>query len=181
MDTPYGPCMIIVAEDNKGGIIGQIVFMPSKVYIDGRVKDYYRDMAPIIKNDLRGFDIKDCDHPTYAMLRFGIEQGKINGGKIIYSLPSIGWATTAKTFPKYSLIEASINMYNRLRIRLTDNISITNKQFDNSYLQAGDFNEEYDQLWEEAIRSLPIQCSVVKCAKRLKWKTSDIYCSQYVS
>lgn len=100
MDTPYGPCMIIVAEDNKGGIIGQIVFMPSKVYIDGRVKDYYRDMAAIIKNDLRGFNIKDFDHPTYAMLRFGIEQGKINGSKIIYSLPSIGWATTAKTFPQ---------------------------------------------------------------------------------
>ena len=57
-------------------------------------------------------------------------------------------------------------------MRLTDNISITNKQFDNSYLQAGDFNEEYDQLWEEANRSLPLQCSVVKCAKWLKWKTS---------
>src|SRR5215210_100060 len=83
-----------------------------------------------------------------------------------------------KLSPKYSLIEASINMYNCLRIRLTNNISITNKQFDNSYLQAGDFNEEYDQLWEEAIRSLPIQCSVVKCAKWHKWKTSDIYFSR---
>jgi hypothetical protein len=170
MNTPYGNCMIIVAEDALDGVIGQMIFVPSKVYIDGGEKNAYRVMAPIIKNDFREFDIKHFDHPAYAMFRFGIQEAKKNDHEIIYFLPSLGWVAAVKTFPKYGLPAASIAINDCLRIkRDTDNI-FPNEHLGNYYLQSGHFNEEYEQLWDDAIVSLSIQCAVVRHSKWLKWK-----------
>ncbi len=169
MNTPYGDCMIIVAEDSVDGVIGQMIFVPSKVYIDGSEKKSYRIMAPIINNNFRGFDIKDIEHPAYAMFRFGIKEAKKNDHNIIYFLPSLGWVATVRTFPKYGLPEASIAINDCLRLKLNDDNIFPDKHSD-YYVQPGNFNEEYDQLWEGAINSLPIQCAVARHAIWLKWK-----------
>lgn len=170
MNTPYGDCMIIVVEDIVDGVIGQMVFVPSKVYIDGVEKDSYRVMAPIIKNDFREFNIKHFDHPVYAMFRFGIKEAKKNDHNVIYFLPSIGWIATVKTFPKYGLPEASIALNDCLRIKLNIDNSFFNNSLEKYYVQPGNYGKEYDQLWEDAVTSLSIQCAVARHAKWLEWK-----------
>lgn len=170
MNTPYGNCMIVVAEDTDEGVIAQMIFVPSKVYIEGVEKNAYRIMAPIIKNDFRELDIKSFDHPAYAMFRFGIKEAKKNDHNVIYFLPSLGWVAAVKTFSKYGLPEASIAINDCLRIKLDVGNIFSYKHSESYYVQCGQFNEEYDQLWEDAKTSLSIQSAVVRRAKWLMWK-----------
>lgn len=170
MDTPYGNCMIVVADDDVEGIIGQMIFVPSKIWLKGKEISSYRIMAPIIKNDFRGPDIKDFDHPAYAMIRFGIRKAEEQDYQMIYIIPSIGWVQLIKTFPRYGLPQASIALNDCLAILLSDNNIQLNKESGKFYVQQGSFDKEYDQLWEEAVRTLPIQCAVSRNSKWLKWK-----------
>lgn len=41
INTPYGECLIAVALDKENSIVGQEVFTPSKIYVDGKEKKHY--------------------------------------------------------------------------------------------------------------------------------------------
>src|SRR3954464_10675466 len=70
IDTPYGSCLVVVAENSERKITGQLIFVPTLVYDGEKDNKAYRVMSPIVDESIRGQDIKDYNHPTYAMLRF---------------------------------------------------------------------------------------------------------------
>ena len=170
INTPYGLCLILVAEDTEGHIVGQGVFVPSVVYNGGKNNKAYRAMAPIINTTIRGLNINDFHHPIYAMLRYGMEEAKKNEYFIMYSLPSIGWLRLFKTFPKFGLPVVYMQTPDCLQI----NIEAYNSAnlYHDYYLQVSNFNSEYDQLWQEAIKSLGIKFAIARYSKWLKWKRS---------
>src|SRR5688572_30628633 len=53
INTPFDPCEIIVAENEENNIIGQMVFMPSRIMVNGRVVKSMRVAAPIIHSDFK--------------------------------------------------------------------------------------------------------------------------------
>jgi hypothetical protein len=162
--------MIIVTEDAQKRVIGQMIFVPSKVLVDGNEVNAYRIMAPIISNDYRGLDIRNYEHPAHAMFRFGVEEARKNNCEVIYFLPSIKWVATAKAFPKYGLPEASISVYDGVQISCSADHKVAKHSLEDYYIQPGKFDAEYDQLWQEAIKSLPIQRAVSRNSNWLKWK-----------
>src|SRR5437764_9393728 len=55
--TPYGSCLIIVALNEHEKIIGQLVFSPSIVTINGKEVKAYRGSAPILNPECRQLSI----------------------------------------------------------------------------------------------------------------------------
>ena len=168
--TPYGPCMMVVAEDDQEGVVGQMVFAPSKICVSGAIVKSYRTMAPVVQSSFRGADIKSYDHPAYGMFRFGLEEAKRDGCEIIYFLPSIGWINIVKAFPRFGLPEGSTRIYDCVSIPLAQGDAPAAGLPDDYYVRAGRFNDEYDALWNDATSSIPISCGVAKYADWLRWK-----------
>lgn len=171
LNTPFGPCMVVVAEDEQYGIVGQIIFVPSKAYIDGKEINAYRVMAPIVNKDFRALNIKDFNHPAYAMFRYGLKEAKDRDHPFIYFLPSIGWLSLVRTFPKYGLPKANLSIHNCLQVDIT--AGFANTESNQYYIKPGNVNEEYDELWTSSMTALRPDCSVVKKSVWLKWKRKD--------
>src|SRR5438309_1754146 len=73
--TPYGSCLIVVAVNQEGEIMGQIVFSPSVIVINGKEVKAYRGSAPILDTECRRLSINRADHPAFGMIKFGMEAG----------------------------------------------------------------------------------------------------------
>src|SRR5688572_2842791 len=88
INTPYGRCFIIIAVDKNNTVVGQMTFVPSIVYIEGNEVKALRASAPILREDSRQKNIKDYDHPVFAMFRYGMQVAKQQGYALIYVFPA---------------------------------------------------------------------------------------------
>lgn len=173
INTPLGPCIIVVALDSAEQIVGQIVFVPSVVYAAQKENTAYRVMAPIINAAVRGADIKNFDHPAFSMLRFGMDEAKKRGNYIIYFIPSVGWLNVLKTFSKFGLPQPSMSSFGCLRISLSDETLQLQNLNEAYYIQQGSFGEEYDALWTDSAARLPLIWAVKRSADWLRWKRGN--------
>lgn len=172
LETPEGPSMIIIAVNEAHQVVGQTVFIPSKIYADGQVIKAFRISAPILDNTIRQKDLKSTPaHPAFAMFRFGVKIAQEKGYKLVYFFPAFGWTGVLRllkniTQTTYDCFAISLNnpamLYPAFQQKLTVKEVSRNK-----------FNEEYDQLWKEAIVEFPVDCSVVRDAASLSWKLAE--------
>jgi len=169
--TPLGSCLIIVAVNEFEKIIGQIVFSPSIISINGKEERGYRASAPIVNPEYRQLSINHIDHPVIGMIKFGTVVGRERGFKLVYTFPAQGWVTLLKAFPKYGLPTTHIALYDCF------SLSLNGKEYQPSNCKINTsqklFSQEYDALWNEASIQLPIACAVKRSATWLKWKISD--------
>jgi len=172
LQTPYGPCVVIVAVDDKENTVGQIVFIPSIIYYQGKLIKGLRVSSPILNDQIRDIKITDYNHPIYAMFRIGIKESKKLDYEIVYMFPSKGWTTVLKTFPKYKLPEPHIAFYDCFAISLETAYCKIDKTIRTEILQ-NHFNEDFDELWRDATEQFPLQCSVKRNADWLQWKNAN--------
>ena len=169
--TPCGPCFIVIAQNQDKMIVGQMVFNPVVVLLEGNEIKACRGSAPILKASYRRYSINHPDHPAFAMIRFGMEAGKQQGYHLVYSFPASGWAALLRAFPKYGLPYGHIALYDCFVLSLKSNCPSTDSNFTTGIAKF--FTEEYDQLWEAAKESFPLRAAVKRNAAWLKWKISS--------
>lgn len=169
LKTPYGPCLVVVAENEEGEIVGQIVFFPSVIYINGREEKAIRASAPIVNPTCRHQSLNHADHPALALIKFGMETGSKKGYEIVYSFPAQGWATLLKAFPRYGLQQMHVALYDCFAISLQA-VNVQAVEEMGAGLLQSNFSEEYDRLWDDAVWELPIRCAIKRNAKWLQWK-----------
>jgi hypothetical protein len=170
LETPYGQCTIIVAVDDEDVVVGQIVFIPSCIYLNGDSVKSLRASAPILSDKVRNLNIKDYHHPVYVMLRQGMQHAKLIGYDIVYMFPSKGWTSVLKTFPKYGLPEPQIVFYDCINISLQDPKTFIEESRPLTIQIADKFTQEYDELWEKSKKALPISCGVIRDEAWIRWK-----------
>ncbi|HZH66614.1 MAG TPA: GNAT family N-acetyltransferase [Flavisolibacter sp.] len=171
LNTPYGPCIVIVASDEDDNVVGQLVFTPSHVQVTNKVLKAVRAAAPILHESFKGGKITQYEHPVFAMFRKGMEIAKQQGFSIIYLFPALGWTTVLKLFPRYGLPDMQPASYSCFSFSLQDPSTFYPKQ-DDRYVEllTIPFSSEYDQLWKEAASAFPIHCGVMRNASWLNWK-----------
>ena len=171
LDTPYGDCIIIVAIDDDNEVVGQEVFIPSRIVVNNREHKALRLSSPILHEKARHTPVTHSDHPVYEMLKAGIQVALQQQYSIIYMYPAHGWVTPMKLFQRFGLPKVEIPPPHCFGLSLNDprNFFPLNEQYKISVLSK-EFTNEYDNLWEKSSVSLPIHCGIVRNARWLNWK-----------
>jgi hypothetical protein len=68
LNTPYGPCIVIVASDEDDNVVGQLVFTPSHVQVTNKVLKAVRAAAPILHESFKGGKIHNTNIPFLRCL-----------------------------------------------------------------------------------------------------------------
>ncbi len=103
VNTPYGECLIVVAVNEENRIIGQKIFTPSRISVDGEEKKALRLSAPILTKEFRA-RISNESHPITGMYKLGAKTAFEKGFNLIYSFPVPAWLPVIKLmFPKIGI------------------------------------------------------------------------------
>ena len=102
--TPYGDALVTVAtEEENNQIIGQFVFIPSRINVGGSEIKAYRPFAPILLQSLQSkFGIASLltgKHPLLMLYRRAAKEVRRQGGALFYMLPDPRWSRVLKAFP----------------------------------------------------------------------------------
>ena len=170
--TPFGQCLISVAANEKGEILGQQIFMPSKFYLEGQEMKACRVLAPILSKEIRT-NIRRKNHPFYEMHRVALQTAILEKFSLIYGFPLHSWITVLQLFPKAGLPEMETAEYECWSLPKAKFESFSPSSNEVETFQTSDFSPDFDQLWETAKAGFPIKCSMVRDAERLRWKLGD--------
>jgi len=171
--TPNGPCSIIVAETQEGEVVGQMVFRPTKMLLNGKKVNGYRVTAPILSDAFRESDLRSYDHPAFAMFRTGIEQVAKEKSEIIFVSPSVGWVAVVKTFPRYGLPEAQVSLFDCIGIN-HDQLNDSTLVEENDYgIRPGKISLEYEKLWNKFVKNYPVNNGVSRTAQWFTWRRGE--------
>lgn len=166
--TPYENTVIIVAEKSDNKIIGQMVFMPTRVLVGEREVKAMRVAAPILDKKYRFNDTPA--HPIFSMFQAGIEEAKAKGFSLLYTFPARGWLRAIEIFSG-SMINWQTATYNTFCIAIK--AYGDGPENDYCFNRAKSFTEEYDQLWERAAAGLPVACGIVRKKEWLSYRLSQ--------
>src|SRR5437762_1394118 len=92
-NTPFGDCIIIVAENDHDEIVGQLVFTPSVVRVGADSLRALRMSAPILSRSTRRIALGTA-HPVLRMYAVGVSEGVAQGFGIVYAFPTHKWLST---------------------------------------------------------------------------------------
>ena len=161
VDTPYGEASIALATDaDTGKILGQFIFIPYLVCVNGRDVLAFRPFAPIMTKAARGF-LSDA-HPIIEMYWQGVKGLQARGGSLIYMIPDPRWLRFFRKFP--FLIGGSFPLWS-LPMPLSEPLPL-----DNGYtVRSLDvWDQRVDDLWKAASRLH--SCQIVRNSHMLQWK-----------
>ncbi|MEO6733905.1 MAG: hypothetical protein ABIN01_21965 [Ferruginibacter sp.] len=168
LNTPYGKCLIVVAENNDK-IVGQIIYSPSRMIVDGQEIKTLRGSSPILSSDFRKGNIRNYDHPAFAMMRAGFDLAYQAGYQCVYAFPAYGWLGLLKLFPRIMPNPSDTASFDCFAIGLDTNQTFISVEDSLNVMIAVDFTNEYDALWEDAIVQMPVKAGIVRKAKWLKY------------
>jgi hypothetical protein len=163
VDRPDGPCLVMVAEDEDGGIAGQLVFAPTRVRVDGQAVPAVRVGAPIVHRARRRRSVRHPDHPATRLYRAGAQAASAAGFRLLYALPEHGWLPFFRWLGGFAQAEPGC------------------RALDLSTVDAGmakglraaparELGGEYDALWARAAAAIPVHCGVERDAARLRYR-----------
>lgn len=170
LSAPEGECIIVVVENENGKIIGQEVFTPSAVWLDGREKRALRVSAPILAKEIRA-NMEQSVFPLLEMYKLGLQVAAERGFSVVYSFPVRAWLILFKLAPKMGLGKVETAEYDCYSLSL-ESVSSGDFSIDNglNVSLVEEFNSDFDSLWESAKESFPIDCAIARTSERLRWK-----------
>lgn len=167
--TPYGKCIIIVAVDDENKIMGQIIYSPSRMLVDGVEIKTLRGSAPILDSLFRQSSLRSLDHPVFALIKTGFQIAREAGYQYVYSFPSYGWLGLLQLFPGFLPNPCETASYDCFALSLEEAPFFMAPEDDYKVNLAVGLTEEYDQLWREAAQQMPVACGIVRKAQWLNW------------
>jgi hypothetical protein len=176
VDGPEGPCLITVAVDPRGEVVGQEVFAPSRVSVAGREVRALRLSAPILKQDLRGESLRQNAHPVFGLYKAAAAAATERGFEIVYSLPQYAWLKILRLIPRLGLPGFDEAAFGCAELPL-EAAALAGLEPAARKVEArpvARFGPEYEELWRSARESFPIACGVVRDAAWLTFRNSGL-------
>ena len=163
VDAPMGGASGTVAIDvETDRIVGEFMFMPTLVSVNGRQVRAFRPGAPILAKSCRFRSANPFSHPVVAMYRYAVKALRERGDGLIYMVPDPRWVRLFKMFP--FLKTGSFPLW-RMDLPLQTPLSL-GEGFTSTPLQTWD--DRVDGLWEKARQQH--RCMVVRDSRTLPWK-----------
>lgn len=175
VDTPRGPCLVVVAEDEAGEIVGQEVFHPATIWLDGRLLPALRISAPILLRSLRRHTVRHPDHPIVQLLHLAADIGAAQGYSLMYSLPDHAWLPFFRWLPRLDLPQLVFQEaeYGCAGLALAPARQPAPGPEPLVAIPAISYGPEFDALWRTAVDTFPIRCGVVRDAGWVKYKNAS--------
>jgi len=168
-NTPFGDATVAVAfDDETKKLIGQFVFIPVTVIVNGKEVKAYRPFAPILHESLQTkFGIASLlkgQHPLLKMYKKVIDALSQQHVSLIYIVPDPRWCRVLQAFPfimthRFPLWSLELPLNNLFS--LPTGITIEKIKAD---------DPEIDKLWQLA--NHVYSSAIVRNSKTLAWKTS---------
>jgi hypothetical protein len=136
LDTPFGDCYVIVLEDVVGNIVGQIIYTPTELYINGEKFSVLKASAPIVIESLRAGSLFDTNSLILFLITKGFDLVKDKGYAWFYSFPAHGWIRLINNLHHFGLnrwktemlpcfeVDENNEKINTFRIELLDDFSV---------------------------------------------------------
>jgi hypothetical protein len=174
VDGPEGPCLITVAVDPRGEVVGQEVFAPSRISVAGREVRALRFSAPILKQDLRGESLRRDEHPMVGLYKAAAVAAEERGFEIVYSLPEYAWLKILRLAPRFGMPRFDETAFGCAELPLAAAALERLEPFTRSVTArpVARFGPEYEELWRSARESFPIACGVVRDGAWLTFRNS---------
>jgi hypothetical protein len=173
-DGPEGPCLIAVAVDARGEIVGQEIFAPSRVSVAGREVRALRFSAPILRTELRGDSLRRNAHPVFGLYETATAAARERGFEIVYSLPDHAWLPIFGLATRFGVASFDTTAFGCAELPLEPAALARLERFARAVeaRPVERFGAGYEELWEEARESFPISCGVVRGAAWLTFRNS---------
>jgi hypothetical protein len=174
VDGPAGPCLIAVAVDPQGEIAGQEIFAPSRVSMAGREVRALRFSAPILRQELRGESLRREAHPMVGLFKAAAVAARERGFEVVYSLPEYAWLRILRLAPRFGQPRFDSTTFGCAEIPLATEIlpRLEHAARGVEIRPVTRFGPEYEELWQQARRSFPISCGVVRDTAWLAFRNS---------
>lgn len=166
VDTPLGPCLVVVGVDEQGQIAAQKVFTPVPLLIDGQTQRALRISAPIVRHDMRRRSLRSPEHPIVGLFVVAAEAAAAAGYSVLYSLPEHGWLPFFRWVPRIGLPTFATAEYGCLALPIVSVAGAAPLRAQ----PAAEFGAEFDALWQTAQARFPIVCGVTRSAAWLNYK-----------
>lgn len=160
LNTPYGNCLIVVAVNDEDKIVGQIINSPSRIIINGREIKSLKVAAPVLHSDFRGMPLGNFDHPAFGMIKAGFELGLREGYQFAFGYPAFGWLAMLRSFPKFLPNPTEAISIDCFSISLEDAATFKHSGIMHKISVNTGFTDEYNTLFEEAVKEMPMKCTV---------------------
>ena len=89
--TPFGACILIVAEKEDKEIVGQLFFTPTEIFMEGIAKNAVKVSSPIIHAHYRANHTLNANSLVVSLFSTGIQLMKERGYDWSYNFPAFGW------------------------------------------------------------------------------------------
>lgn len=167
--SPDGNAVVSVASDEETKkIIGQFIFMPNRIAVNGKEIIGYRPFAPVLQQSLQTkFGIASLltgQHPILKLYFKVADELSKQGVSIIYMIPDPRWARILQTFPMLMTHKFPLWSYPLpLRKNFILPVGITTDKIKPS-------DPAIDQLWHQCSRVY--YAAIVRDSMSMSWKTS---------
>jgi hypothetical protein len=103
--TPFGSASIVLAmNDQSNEIIGQFLFIPTRIYIDGREVKGFRPFAPVVKESVRSeLGFMTLIEVVMKMYNHAMDEFRKEGVGLIHMLPDPRWSKAFQFLPGIQL------------------------------------------------------------------------------
>lgn len=174
VDGPQGPSIVTVAIDERGEVVAQEVFAPSRAVVGGREIRALRFSAPIVREGLRGGSLRDGAHPVFGLFKAAETAAAERGFSVVYSMPEHGWLPIFRVATRYGISPFVEAAYSCAELSLGAAETTQVEHAARGLVARGitEFGDEYEQLWREAKESFPIDCGVVRDTAWLSYRNS---------
>jgi len=164
VDGPQGPSLVTVAIDERGEVVAQEVFAPSRAVVGGCEVSALRFSAPIVRKGLRGGSLRDNAHPVVGLFKAAEAAATERGFSVVYSLPEHAWLPIFRIAPRFGIRPFAQAAYSCAALPLEAAQAPEIELATRGFVARGvtEFGEEYEHLWREAKESFPIDCGVVR-------------------
>lgn len=165
VDRPDGACIVVVAEDGAGRVVGQAVFAPTPVRVDGEEVAAVRLGAPILARGARRGSIRSQAHPMVRLYRAGARASAEAGFRVLYAVPEHAWLPFFRWFGEFRMVEHPC-----AALLPADAGAMRAAAAGLAAAPASGFGAEHDALWAQAAERFPIRCAVDRGAARLRYR-----------
>ena len=165
--SPYGNSVVSVATDEETKkIIGQFIFIPVRIAVNGKEIKGYRPFAPILHQSLQTkFGIASLltgQHPILKLYKKVADEMTKQGVSLIYMVPDPRWARILQAFPFMNTHKFPLWSYPLpLQEKIILPAGITVDKIKPS-------DPAIDQLWDQS--SSVYSAAIVRNCKTMSWK-----------
>ena len=171
VDTPHGKCLIVIAVDDEGAVLGQQSFRPARVAVGEREVDAIQISAPILKGGLRLRSLNVLSHPMVGMFKAAMELAREKGYALLYGLPQRAFLRVFRIGRLIGFPNAPMTSYPCVAAPTRSGASTPASGL--TVRPSKEFSDEFSQLWGSARRNLPIDCGIVRDPAWLRYRHGD--------